>query len=149
MMKTAVLLSAFVALGFAACAQGVPASKVPSVVQNTVKTKFSNATEIEWVTKNGGYEAEFDINKVEHTALVDSNGKFLMYRVDLDVKDLPSQVSAAIAKDYAGYKIDEAEKLEKDGVTYYQVELDGKGKKDVNLVFTEAGAVATGVVYMD
>lgn len=147
-MKTISLLIAAVSISVSSCAQDIPTSKVPSVVQNTVQAKFANATNTEWEKKNNFYEAEFKINKIEYTVYIDSTGKLVKHKMDMEVKDLPSAIIAAIGRDHAGYEIDEAEKLEKDGVIYYQVELEKKGEKDKELVFSSTGAIAAGIIYM-
>ena len=147
-MKTMLLSLIALSSGFLSCSQDVPANKVPSIVQNTVQSKFPNATDIEWEKKQNFYEAEFDVNKIDHKAHIDSNGKLIVYKVEIRKDELPAAITAAVSRQYSGYGIDDADKLEKDGTTYYQVELDAKGKKDQLLVFTVDGRAADNVNYM-
>jgi len=148
-MKLIILAVAAVSLSLSACSQDIPAAKVPSVVQNAVQTKFSNAVNIEWEKKKTGlYEAEFAINSTEYTAWLDATGKLVAYKLGIKENELPAIITSAITREHAGYRIDDADKIEKDGITYYQVELDAKGKKDRNLVFSADGKMAPAVPYM-
>lgn len=147
-MKPILLFVAAVSLSMASCAQDIPASKVPSVVQNTVQAKFATASNIEWEKKNNSYEAEFDMANTEYSVYVSADGKLIVYKLDIPASELPSPVTTAINRDHAGYRIDDADKIEKDGLTYYQVELEAKGKKDKNLVFAADGKLAEKIPYM-
>lgn len=147
-MKTVTLLASVFIISLTSCSQDIPASKVPSVVQNTIQSRFSGAVDIEWEKKKTFYEAEFDIDKIDYKAHIDANGKLISYKTDMRVSELPAPVTSAIHTGHPGFKIDDADKLEKDGITYYQVELDAKGKKDKRLVFTADGKLAGDVPYM-
>lgn len=130
------------------CSQDIPASKVPSVVLNTVQTKFVNANKIDWEKKKAFYEAEFKMDSIEYAVYVDSAGKLIMYKIDIREDELPEAVATTIRIEYIGYKIDEVEKIEKDGITYYEIELDGKGKNDLELVFSADGKLVTDLNYL-
>ena len=130
------------------CSQDIPADKVPSVVLNAVQAKFGNAVKIEWEKKNNLYEAEFKMDSTEYAVYIDPAGKLVMHKLDIKENELPAAVLTIISTEYVGYKIDDAEKVEKDGVTYYQVELEGKGKKDLELIFSADGKLATQMSYL-
>jgi uncharacterized membrane protein YkoI len=147
-MKAILLMVTTATISLSSCSQDLPASKVPSVVQNTVQSKFTNAVDIEWEKKNDIYEAEFDVANVDYKAHIDASGKLIVYKVDMRVAELPATIATAITNEHAGYEIDDADKLEKDGVTYYQVELDGKGKQEKKLVYTAEGKPAQNITYM-
>jgi uncharacterized membrane protein YkoI len=141
-MKGTMLFITAASFSVASCSQDIPAAKVPAIVQNTIQAKFSNAGKVEWEKKKGVYEAEFDINSTEYTVHVDSAGTLMMYKLDIKETELPAAVMASISREHSGYTIDDAEKLEKDGVIYYQVELEATGKKDVKIVFNPDGSMA-------
>ena len=143
-----ILLGMAASMSLVSCAQNISAKKVPSVVQNTVQAKFANASDIEWEKKSNLYEAEFNMGTVEYTALIDANGKLVVYKSNMMEKDLPAAVSAAITREHSGYTIDDLEKVEKEGITYYQVELEASGKKDMELVFSTDGSIASGISYI-
>ena len=147
-MKCIALVATATLFSLWSCSQDIPADKVPSVVLNTVQTKFGSASKIEWEKKNNLYEAEFKKDSTEYAVYIDSTGKLVVYKLDIIENELPSAVSALIRTGYVGYKIDDAGKIEKDGITYYQVELEGKGKKDLELVFSAEGKIATLMNYL-
>jgi hypothetical protein len=65
-----------------------------------------------------------------------------MSQMEIAANQLPTAVRQAIAKQYAGYHIDDAKKISggKAGTTYW-VELEGTGKKEMHVVFNAAGKV--------
>ena len=130
------------------CSQDIPADKVPSVVLNTVQAKFGNAAKIEWEKKNNLYEAEFKMDSIDYSVYIDPAGKLVMHKQDIKENELPAAVSTIISTEYKAYKIDDAEKVVKDGNTYYQVELEGKGKKDLELVFSAEGKPTPQMTYL-
>jgi uncharacterized membrane protein YkoI len=57
----------------------------------------------------------------------------------MDVKMLPKEVKDYVAKNYAGYKIDEASKIKMaDGSAIFEAEIE-KGKEEMDLIFDEKG----------
>jgi len=147
-MKCIALVVTASLFSLCSCSQDIPADKVPSVVLNTVQAKFGTAAKIEWEKKSNLYEAEFKMDTTEYAVYIDSSGTLVMYKLDINETQLPTEVSTIISTGYLGYKIDDAEKIEKDGITYYQVELEGKGKKDLELVFTADGKPASQMNYL-
>jgi hypothetical protein len=123
------------ALPIMACTQDIPTDKVPSVVQNAVATKFANASGIEWEKKNANYEAEFKIDNIEHTVWVAPTGVLLWIKKELAIDKLPVVIAQGIRRDHPTLILDEADELEKDGIVYYQVELEKKNAKDIKLVY--------------
>ena len=120
---------------------------LPSIVLNTFKAKFSNASNTEWYKVNNVYEVEFDINKIEHTAQIDDGGNIKMLKKEINSNELPSAINVNIKQQYKNYKVDELEKVERDMNTYYQVELNGKINE--HIVFTANGKKTTVVPYWD
>ncbi len=117
-----------------------PSSTTQSVVniQDAFKQKFPNATDIEWKVSNKVYEIDFEINGVDHEAWYDSDANLLMYKYDIANNELPSAVSSAIANDYPGYILDDAEKVFKGNITGYYVDLK-KNKKEIHAFYNEDG----------
>jgi len=118
--------------------QDIPASKVPSVVKNSFSTEFPDAYDIEWEKRKGDYEVDFEIKDVDHSALFNANGELLMSKMDIRRSELPEALSEKIVQDYPDYRIDDVEKVDVDGRTLYQVELDGR-PRDLHVVYTADG----------
>ena len=147
-MKSTILVVTASLFFLYSCSQDIPNSKVPSVVLNTVQAKFGSANNIEWEKKNDLYEAEFKKDSIEYAVYIDLAGKLVMYKIDIKENELPAAVSSIVHTEYVGYKIDDAEKIEKDGVTYYEVKLEGKRKKDLKLNFSADGKLAPEMSYL-
>src|SRR5690606_14144625 len=113
---------------------------------NAFKAKFPAATGLEWEKKGTRYEAEFHVNRIDHKAIFSETGQLEKYKHDIRAAELPEAVRNTINTNYKDYRIDDAERLEKDGVTFYQVELDGE-PQDQKLIFTKDGKVDNSETY--
>ena len=140
------LLFAAVLLSSTAIGQDIPSREVPSAVINTIKAKFPNTTRLEWEKKGDLFEAEFHVNNIDHKALLEPSGKLLVYKRDIRAADLPRAVKNTIRKQYANFRIDDVEKLEREGAVFYQVELDGE-PHDQKLVISADGKVDSSQQY--
>ena len=146
MILFAVLFSGSAAL--AVDAQDIKAEDVPQAVAGALTQKYASATDLDWEMDGSNYEAEFDINRTDHTVLIDPSGNILMTKSDIMQNDLPQSVKSAVDQKYKGMALDDMERVEKDGNTYYQVELDEKGT-DRKLVFSADGQEVTEPAYWD
>lgn len=130
--------------------QEIPASKVPSVVLNTVVEKYPATNEVDWKRANKQYEAEVKLNdSTDVTFLIDDGGRILKEKEDIDHTGIPAVILNAIANSYTGYAIDDAEKLSIGENIYFQLELEGGSRKDINLVFAADGNVSNEIKYWD
>ena len=124
----------------AACAQKISADKVPAAVLSAFKAKFSNATKTSWEMENTNeYEAGFKLNGEEVSANFDNTGKWLETETEIKVSALPAAVQAALTKDFAGFKIEEASKIDsaKNG-NCYEAEIE-KGEETFDVLFAPDG----------
>lgn len=114
--------------------------ETPAAAKSAFATKFPTAQKVKWsVEKPGEYEVEFTLNKVESSALFDATGKFLEAETEIRESELPQLAKASLAKDFAGYKLDEIEKsTDAEGVTSYEMEAI-KGKVKLELCFDANG----------
>lgn len=97
----------------AAYAQDISADKVPSSVTSAFKARFPNASNASWeMEKEGGYEAVFKMNGNKASASFDNAGKWMETESEIKVSALPASVQSAISKDFAGFKVKEASKIE-------------------------------------
>ena len=124
----------------AACAQKISADKVPAAVTSAFKAKFPNATKTSWELENANeYEAGFKLNGEEVSANFDNTGKWLETETEIKVSALPAAVQAALTKDFAGFKIEEASKIDsaKNG-NCYEAEIE-KGEETFDVLFAPDG----------
>ncbi|WP_018476668.1 PepSY-like domain-containing protein [Pontibacter roseus] len=132
----------------AAQAQDVDAKDVPEAVKSALSQKYANATDLEWEKHGDNFEADFDVDRIDHAVMIDPSGKILMARHDVMEKDLPQGIRTAIGQNYKGMRVDDVEQMEKDGKTYYQLELDQKGQ-DKKVVLSQDGKEVTDPAYWD
>lgn len=114
--------------------------KIPAAVKTGFAAKFPTAQKVKWsVEKEGEFEAEFTLNKVETSALFDAKGTLLETETEIKESELPQAVKATLAKDFAGYKLDEIEKAtDVKGVTTFEMEA-AKGKDKLEISFDASG----------
>lgn len=110
---------------FIACAQDIPQNEVPSVVLNAFQSGYPNALDVEWEKKGQIYSVEYEIGKTDHKAWFDQSGKIVKHEEEIGKTELPDAVKQTVNEQFKDYRIDDAEKIEKDGKAYYKIELDG------------------------
>ena len=108
--------------------------KIPAAAKSGFAVKFPTAQKVKWnVEKPGEFEAEFILNGVETSALVDAKGTLLETEAEIKESELPLAVKATLAKDFAGYKLDEIEKVtDVRGITTFEMEAS-KGKDELEI----------------
>ncbi|MGX7666013.1 PepSY-like domain-containing protein [Flavobacterium pedocola] len=132
-MKTKLILAvlALIISASSAFAQKIANDEVPAEVLKSFKLKFPSSTAKSWEMEGDAeYETDFDLKGKKHSATFDKSGKWLETETEIKISELPKAVSAAVTKDFAGFKIVEAEKAEtSDHGTVYEVKV--KKDKDV------------------
>jgi biopolymer transport protein ExbD len=150
-MKRQVIIFLPLAFLIVSCnGQNISKDKVPSLVLNTLKAKYPLINDVDWEKHTNLYEAELDLNdSTEISVRIDEAGGLIMQKQDVPHSNLTSEIAGVIKSQYTDYTIDDVEKIEKDGVIYYQVELKGKNKKEVNLVLLPDGTQEKKFSYWD
>ena len=147
-MKRPFLFVTAMSLSLMACGQNISATDVPSLVLNAFKAKFVSAVDIEWEKKKNYYEADFEIGTTDHEVQINQAGNILLHKQKISTLDLPKVITDQITAKFKDFKLDEADKLEKDGKVYYQVELD-KRFTEKRMVFAENGEETKSISYWD
>jgi len=153
-MKYALVTLSMLTLGLVSCSDDdgtdndVAENEVPSVVSNTFQQEFPNATDVEWETVGADYEADFEVETVDYSALISAEGAVAKYKYDIAAASLPEAVTEKIVAEYENKRVDDSETLVIDAVTYYQVELDDE-PEDQQVIFNEDGTVNVDVLYYE
>lgn len=124
-MMTRLLISAFLLTTIISCDNDIALSEVPSVVENTFKSTFPNARDVEWEKYGEDFEVDFELNNIDYSARIDAKGNLLSHKYDIDMSEIPTKVLGFLEQEYKGKIYDDSEVLVQDGVSYYQVEIDG------------------------
>ena len=114
------------------------AQNVPSAAKTKLKTLYPKAENVKWDKEGANFEANFEVNDVEMSILVDAKGNLLETETGLEVKNLPAPVKTNLSKDFFGYEIKEAAKIVRNGKTTYEAELK-KGESKLDAIFTPDG----------
>lgn len=124
-MKKSILLLAIGFTTFTSFAQKMKEADVPTAVKTTFSKQYPGIKGAKWEKENDNYEAEFDYNKVETSALFNAAGSLLETEIEIKTSELPKTVSEYVAKNLAGKKIKEASKItDAKGVVTYEAEVD-------------------------
>lgn len=148
MSKLSYLIALFISLSFISCDSDITTSQVPSIVQNTFKSKFMQAKNVEWEFINNIYEVSFEVDNVDHDALLDSTGNLLKYKYRIDGTAVPESLSTFLEQKYPKEKWDDAEYIVNGNTKYFQIELDGFFT-DKKLVLDRNGKELSDITYWE
>ena len=141
MKKIIVLLSACMLISLMGFTQKITPDKVPSPVKIAFAKKFPAATDVKYEMEKKDYEINFKDKGVEMSANFDSTGKWLETETEIKESDLPKDVSASVAKSFAGFKISEVAKTETpDKGLIYEMDLK-KDKEGFEVQFSPKGDI--------
>ena len=85
------------------------------------------------------FEAEFDLNKVESSAVFGADGTFKELEQEIKTSALPKAVTDYCTKNYVGYKLSEAAKItDAAGKVMYEAEME-KDKMQFDALFDANG----------
>ncbi|MBA4055893.1 MAG: hypothetical protein C0490_14360 [Marivirga sp.] len=136
-MKTTIVL---LGLGFAitqANAQKVNANDVPVDIKNSLKKNYT-AKNMGWDKEGANYEANFEQKGTAISVVFDGMGSILETEREIKKSELPANVLDALKKDYADFEMEEAARIETDGVFTYETQIE-KGKMSLELIFDADG----------
>ena len=141
-MKSTIITSVFIVLTIHSVnAQKLKESYVPKAVVISFQTHFKGVKTDVWdKEKNGEYEAEFKMNKVEMSANFSADGTLKETEEEIVISSLPKSIEEYVIKNYVGSKIEEAAKItDATGEITYEAEVK-KGKGEIELIFDAKGA---------
>jgi hypothetical protein len=123
-----VLALAFTATLFAQTETKAKKNEVPLKVKEAFQKEYPSK-KAKWSKENDGYEAEFNMNGSDASAVYDKNGHRTAFEIDIKTSELPKAVLDYMKKNYPSDKITEAAKTtdDKNAITY-EAEIRIKGK---------------------
>jgi Putative beta-lactamase-inhibitor-like, PepSY-like len=125
-MKKYMLMVAVIAtISLSANAQKMAAARVPAAVKAAFAKQFVGAT-AKWEKEDGQYEAGFNMDGKEMSALFSTDGKMTESEVSMQPTELLTKILIYVKKNYKGKKIKTAAKITKaDGTVNYEAEVNG------------------------
>lgn len=135
-MKTAIAIGLCFA-GAQLFAQKIESKTVPAPVKAALEKSFQ-VKDATWEKEGENFEAEFKKNGKEMSAIFASSGVMVGTEEEIAKTDLPPNAQEVLQKEYAGYKVEEANKVTDKGVIKYEAEIE-KGESSYKLSFDIAG----------
>ncbi|MDI1324385.1 MAG: PepSY-like domain-containing protein [Algoriphagus sp.] len=135
MKKYLTILSVSVMLSTGACAQEHSDEEIPEAVKTAFSQKFYAAKKVSWdMESTTEWEAEFKLDGKDYSANFLTDGTWQETEHEIKKADLPEAIKQALAGDFAGYEIEEAEISEKANGSVYELAVE-KGEEEWELVF--------------
>jgi len=133
-------------LSFISCDNDIPSSEVPSIVANTFKSQFPDAVDVEWETVRSDYEVSFELENVDHDALLDNSGNILKYKYKIEEIEVPTAIRTFLETEYPQEQWDDPEHIIEGNSNYYQLEIEGF-LSDKKMVIDSLGNLRTDLRY--
>lgn len=123
MKKLFLLVSAIGLISLGACGQ---ANKdVPAAVKSSFVQKFPDASKVKWDMENENeWEAEFKMDGKEYSANFEVSGVWKETEYEIKKSEIPVLVKTMLDKEFAGYKIEEAEVSETANGKVFEFKLE-------------------------
>ncbi len=138
-MKSILMMAVSILTINCANAQKMNEADVPASVKSGFAKKYPGTKVEKWEKEGTDYEAEFHLNKVESSAVLDANGVFKELEQEIKTSELPKSVTDYCIKNYADYKLSEAEKItDAGGKIMYEAEMS-KGEEHFDAIFDDKG----------
>ncbi|RRD59559.1 PepSY-like domain-containing protein [Tannerella forsythia] len=119
-------------------------------VEAVLAAKYPSAKNVEWKTQGAYKVADFKNNNTSTVAWFDQQAQWQMTETDIPYNALPAAVKSAFqASEYATWKIEDVDKIERLNMeTVYVIEVE-KGNKEVDLYYSPTGVLVKTVVDTD
>ena len=114
------------------------AQKVPSAAKTKLKTLYPKAEKVKWDKEGANFEANFEVNDMEMSVIFNAKGTVLETETEIEEDDLPAAVKNALKKDFAGYDVEEMSKIEKNGKTTFEAQVE-KGEIQLDAIYSLDG----------
>jgi uncharacterized lipoprotein NlpE involved in copper resistance len=125
-MKALMIIAISSIFSFAACAQKLKESQVPSATRSAFQKQYPG-TAAKWEKEAGNYEVNFKHGGKTMSAVIDKNGTIVETETDIAVTELPQSAREYVRQHYKGSTIKEAAQIVKqNGEVNYEAEVKGK-----------------------
>lgn len=122
------------------------APDVPNAVKHAFTRNFDVPSEVTWKRTNSGYEVDFNLADVAHSARYTADGELLMVKMALNEQNLPAVIGQRIADDFRQYQVDKIEQVKTADRLLIQVALESNAQTR-KVVFTSDGEIESTFPY--
>jgi len=113
---------------------------VPNVVKHAFTRNFDVPSEVSWKSTNSGYQVDFNLADVAHSARYTVDGELLMVKMALNDQNLPAVIRQRIADDFRQYEIDQIDQVKIADRLLIQIALKSSSQTK-KVVFTSDGEI--------
>ena len=138
-MKSIIILITGIFLS-ASYAQSLDTKDVPGIVKEKFNSNYTKAAHVKWTKEKTNYEASFRTGKKEMSVNFDLKGNIIETETEIKINDLPIEIINSISKNYSGYKITAAARIESNGIITYEAEIT-REKDKMDLIYDEHGVM--------
>jgi uncharacterized membrane protein YkoI len=119
---------------------------VPAEVIEAFAAKFPSVklTDVEWSWEvyNKIYEAEFELNGIEHEVEITVTGHHLLTETEIEIDEIPDTVLKAIENEFPEAEITEVEKVVwSTGKVFYELDLQTENDDEFEVHVSEEGII--------
>ena len=132
------ILAAIFAATITAGAFANDVNKINVRIINRFTTEFTQAQKVNWVLKTNFAKAVFEVDGKKMEAFYDLSGKKIASSQSVTLNELPADAKKTLNKQYEGYNVTEAIRVEGAEETAYFLTVDN-GKEKIILKSTEDG----------
>lgn len=124
-------------------------SVIPTAVTDAFLKKFPTATDVQWDTKTtktssdiAVYHVSFDMGMTEkdNDVWIDKDGNILKHQKEIKAAQLPEAVQQSVKKNYPGYMIGDADRIDDNGTISYMFKVK-KGGSERKILMDDMGNV--------
>lgn len=115
--------------------------KIPAAVTESFKSKYGNASNVEWKDRVTSYSAIYELDGTKHEAYFDDDGSWKYTETTIEETALPAAVNDGFQKSkYSEWEIHRVQRIEKnDNTTEYRIQVKKGDIRKKNLLFTSDG----------
>src|SRR5690606_18368864 len=110
-MKTLKILAFTLLASSAVMAQDLRIAVVPNNLKEALEKEYPKAIDVEWEKELDNYKVEFEINRQDHEIWYNASAQILKKEQEISETELPKAIRDAIKSSYAGYRVDDVEKI--------------------------------------
>ncbi|MEO5979885.1 MAG: hypothetical protein ABIS36_13375 [Chryseolinea sp.] len=113
---------------------------IPSSVLHSFTGLYPEIKDVQWNYDEPNYEASFRLRNKTVTMFFDESGYISEVKNELQLFELPIDVSNLIGRKYSGWHIEKATHIDMNGTAYYET-IVKKETESVTLVFDRTGGL--------
>ena len=113
-------------------------SKPSDKIQQSFNTKYEAAKDLHWKNVDGNWDATFELEGVDYTALFNANGSWMRTRHNIDFDGVPQEVWDAFSDKFEQKYVKAVGEVEMKDETFYAFDLQTQDE-DYTVLYDKTG----------